>query len=70
MKRSKSSNIDCLKESGLETIHEKDIFNAMNSFFGSVGKDLADKIVSAPNPPFLQVTTKLTKTRQHSTSGY
>ena len=51
-KRSKSSNIDCLKESGSETVHKKDISNAMNSFFCSVGKDLADKIDPAPNPLF------------------
>ena len=49
-KRSKSSNIDCLKESGSETVHKKEISNAMNSFFCSVGKDLADKIDPAPNP--------------------
>ena len=49
-KRSKSSNIDCLKESGSETVHKKDISNAMNSFFCSVGKDLAEKIDPAPNP--------------------
>ena len=40
-KRSKSSNIDCLKESGSETVHKKDISNAMNNFFCSVGKDLS-----------------------------
>ena len=49
-KRSKSSNIDCLKESGSETVQKEDISNAMNSFFCSVGKDLADKIDTAPNP--------------------
>ena len=49
-KRSKSSNIDCLRESGSETVHKKDISNAMNSFFCYVGKDLADKIDPAPNP--------------------
>ena len=49
-KRSKSSNIDCLKESGSETVHKKDISNAVNSFFCSVGKDLADKLDPAPNP--------------------
>ena len=49
-KRSKSSNIDCLKESGSETVHKKDISNTMNSFFCSVGKDLAEKIDPAPNP--------------------
>ena len=49
-KRSKSSNTDCLKESGSETVQKEDISNAMNSFFCSVGKDLADKIDTAPNP--------------------
>eukprot|EP00794_Sanderia_malayensis_P016541 gene16541-18216_t len=49
-KRSKSSNIDSLKESGSEIVHKKDISNAMNSFFCSIGKDLADKIHPAPNP--------------------
>ena len=49
-KRSKSCNIDCLKESGAEIVHKKDISNAMNSFFCSVGKNLADKIDPAPNP--------------------
>ena len=49
-KRSKSSNIDCLKKSGAETVHKKDISNAMNSFLCSVGKNLADKIDPAPNP--------------------
>ena len=32
-KRSKSSNIDCLKENGSETVHKKGISNAMNNFF-------------------------------------
>ena len=32
-KRSKSSNIDSLKESGSETVHRKDIPEAMNSYF-------------------------------------
>ena len=49
-KRSKSSNIDCLKEFGSETVHKKDISNAMNSLFCPVGKDLADKLDPAPNP--------------------
>ena len=48
-KRSKSSNIDCLRESGSETVHKKDFSNAMNSFFCSLGKDLAGKIDPAPN---------------------
>ena len=49
-KRSKSSNIDSLKESGSETVHKKDIPDAMNSYFCSVGKDLADKISPVANP--------------------
>ena len=49
-KRSKSSNIDCLIENGSQTVHKKNISNTMNSFFCSVGKDLADKIDSSPNP--------------------
>ena len=49
-KRSKSSNIVSLKESGSETVHRNDIPDAMNSYFCSVGKDLADKISPVPNP--------------------
>ena len=48
-KRSKSSNIDSLKESGSETVHRKDIPDVRNSYFCSVGKDLADKISQVPN---------------------
>ncbi len=49
-KRSKSSNIGCLKDSNIETVHRKDISDEMNSYFCSVGKDLADKIDAVPNP--------------------
>ena len=49
-KRSKSSSIDCLKESGTETRNKKDISNAMNNFFCTIGRDLADKIQPAANP--------------------
>ena len=49
-KRSKSSNIDCLKDSCSDTVHRKDIPDAMNSYFCSVGKDLADKISPVANP--------------------
>ncbi len=49
-KRSKSSNINCLKDSDTETFQKKDISDAMNSFFCSIGKDLADKIDFVPNP--------------------
>ncbi len=49
-KRSKSSNIDCLKESGIETFLKKDISKTMNDFFCTIGKELADKIDPVPNP--------------------
>ena len=49
-KRSKSSNIDCLNDSDKEIVHKGDISNAMNSFFCSAGKDLAEKIDQVPNP--------------------
>ena len=49
-KRSKSSNIDCLKGSDSETVHKKEISNKMNRLFCSAGKDLADKIDPGPNP--------------------
>ena len=39
-KRSKSSSIDCLKESGTETRNKKDVSNAMNNFFCTIGRDL------------------------------
>ena len=47
---SKSNNVVSLKESGSETVHRNDIPDAMNSYFCSVGKDLADKISPVPNP--------------------
>ena len=49
-KRSKSSSIDSLKESGSETVHGKDIPDAMSSYFCAVGKDLAAKISPVANP--------------------
>ena len=67
-KRSMSSNIDCRKESGSETVHKEGIFNAMSSFVCSVGRDLADKTNLIPNP-FLQVTLELTTIRPNFTSG-
>ena len=36
-KRSKSSNIDSLKESGSQTVHRKNIPDVMNGYFCSVG---------------------------------
>ena len=49
-KRSKSSSIDCLKESGTETRNKKDVSNAMNNFSCTIGRELADKIQPAINP--------------------
>ena len=49
-KRSKSSDIDCLIEQNTETTSKEEISNIMNSFFCSVGKDLACKIDPTPNP--------------------
>ena len=49
-KRSKSSSIDCLKESGTEILNKKDVSNAMNNYFCNIGSDLADKIQPAANP--------------------
>ena len=40
-KRSKSSNIDGLREVDTKTAHKNDIANKMNSFFCSIGQDLA-----------------------------
>ena len=49
-KRSESSSIDCLKESGTETRNRKDVSNSMSNFFCTIGGELADKIQSASNP--------------------
>ena len=65
-KRSKSSNIDCLKESGTESAHKQDISNVMNSFFCSIGKELAEKLL-LPLIPFYLVNMKLIKVRLFST---
>ena len=48
-KRSKSSDIDSLKESGSEILHRKDIPDVINSYFCSAGKDLSDKISQVSN---------------------
>ena len=64
-KRSKSSNIECLKDLGTETTHKRDISNAMNNFFCSVGKDLAKKL-SLFQILFCLVTMKLTKIKLSS----
>ena len=49
-KRSKSSNNDCLKESGTESVQKRDPSTVVNNFFCSIGKELANKIDPAPNP--------------------
>ena len=49
-KRSKSCNIDCLEDSGNAIVNKKDISNAMNNFFCTIGEKLANKIDAAPNP--------------------
>ena len=43
-KRTKSTNIDLLKDSRSVIVDMQEISNAMNSYFCSVGKDLASKI--------------------------
>ena len=48
--RSKSCNIDFLKDYDKETRQGKDISNLMNEYFCSIGKNLASKIEDAPNP--------------------
>ena len=64
--RSKSSNISCLKESGTETVHKRNISDTMNSFFCSIGKELADKNDPVPNP-LLAGEYKVQKIRPSST---
>ena len=48
-KRSKSCNIDCLKDSGNVVTHTKDIANVMNNYCCSIGTELANKIDSSSN---------------------
>ena len=43
-KRSKSCNIDCLKDSEHTFVNKKAISNAMNNFFCTIGEKLASKI--------------------------
>ena len=38
------------KESGIRTINKQVVANTMNSYFYLVGKDLASKTESVPNP--------------------
>ena len=48
-KRSKSTNIDLIKESHGELVNKQEI-SSINSYFCSVGEDLTSKIEDAPNP--------------------
>ena len=49
-KRSKSCNVDCLKDSGNTIVNKRDISDTMNNFFCTIGEKLASKIDAAPNP--------------------
>ena len=49
-KRSKSCNIDCIKDSGNAIVNRKEISNTMNNFFCTIGEKLASKIDATPNP--------------------
>ena len=49
-RRSKSSNIDFLKDYDKETRQGKHISSLMNEYFCSISKHLASKIEDAPNP--------------------
>ena len=48
-KRSKSSNVDCLKDSEHTFVNNKAISNALNNFFCTIGEKLASKIYAVPN---------------------
>ena len=50
-KRSKSCNVDCLKDSGNTIVNKKDTSDTMNDFFCTIGEKLASKIDAVPNPP-------------------
>ena len=49
-KRSKSTNIDLISDKGTEIFTKKEISDAMNKYFCSVGRDLAGNIDKSPNP--------------------
>ena len=49
-KISKSSNIDCLKDSEYTFVNKKAISNAMNNLFCTIREKLASKIDAVPNP--------------------
>jgi len=49
-RRSKSSNIDCLKDSEHTFDHKKATSNSRNNFLCTIGEKLASKIDAVPNP--------------------
>ena len=49
-KRFKSTRIDKIKDTGANTVNTECIANQIDSFFCSLGKDLAKDIETAPNP--------------------
>ena len=49
-KRSKTTNIDELKQEGNVISKKKDIYDTMNQYFSSVGTTLAEEIEDSPNP--------------------
>ena len=49
-KRSKSTNIDLLKQDGKNISNKQEISDTMNKYFCSVGKALAEEIDHIPNP--------------------
>ena len=52
-KRSKSTNIDLLQDQNKTISNKEEISQSMNSFFCSIGKDLASNIEGGYNPPLL-----------------
>ena len=57
-KRSKSSNIDCLKDCEHTFVNKKAISSALNNFFCKIGEKLASKIDTVPNPLLSGEATK------------
>ena len=61
-KKSKSTNINCIKNSGQEISNNREIANAMNDCFSSIDTDIASKIEETVNPLLsgkLQVKARL-----------
>ena len=49
-KRSKFTNINSLNDRNIEMVEKREFSNAMNSYFCSVGEELANKIEDCVNP--------------------